>query len=137
LEGGVVFEGTLTHEDLLRLLQRASVYLHTARTEAFNTAIAESMALGVPVIGGARSGGVPYQLDYGRAGLLVDVGNHLAVADAIEKLIANEELGTTLRERAWSRVNRLCQPSVVIEAYEKIYQQLLAEPHSSRRQRSI
>jgi len=123
----VVFRGKLVHDDVVELLRRASLYVHTSRSEAFNTAIAEAMALGVPVVAGARSGGVPYQLDYGRAGVLVDVENPAAVADGIEQMLSPGDEQMQVRRAAWSRIERLCRPSVVIEAYERIYESLIAD----------
>lgn len=52
----------------------------------------EAMAIGIPVIAGSRSGGMPWTLDYGKAGLLVDVRSSEAIARGMETLVLNREL---------------------------------------------
>ena len=64
------------------------------------------MARGVPVVGGSRSGAVPWVLDFGRAGLLTDVRNPSEMAQAVITLItsadANQQFSSAGYRRAWS-----------------------------------
>ena len=67
---GIEFVGQVGHGELLdRLAAEVDVLVHPALEEAQPMALIEAMALGIPVIAGRRSGGVPWTLDEGRAGM--------------------------------------------------------------------
>ena len=87
LNGNVEFVGQLPHYDLLRrLCEEVDVLVHPAREEAQSMAIIESLAMGLAVIGGYRSGGVPWTLAEGKAGRLVDIDDPEAIAKAMIEL---------------------------------------------------
>jgi len=122
---GVEFFGPLPYAELLaRLAREVDVLVHPSLHESFSLAIAEAMALGVPVIGGIRSGGVPFTLDEGRAGLLVDVVSPKRLADAMLRLVGDPNLrlqvGCNGRESALRRF----RIEDVAAAYENGYQDL-------------
>ena len=107
LTAGVEFAGLAPNESLLqRLAQEADVLLHPALEESFCMAVAEAMALGLPVVGGKHSGAVPALLEYGRAGELVDVRSPREIADSLALLAADparrERLGARAFESALS-----------------------------------
>lgn len=84
---GVEFVGQVGHGELLdRLCAEVDVLVHPALEEAQPMALIEAMALGIPVIAGRRSGGVPWTLDDGRAGILVDVSSPAEIAQAMLEL---------------------------------------------------
>lgn len=87
----------------------------------------EAMSQGTPVIGGARSGAVPWVLAGGRAGLLVDVREPRAIAEAMEAVLTHEALGRRLghagHAHAWSHFRQ----SRVTDLYLDAYRRLLAE----------
>ena len=125
MERGIVFEGNMAHESLIDLLEIAVLYLHTSRTEACNTAIAEAMALGVPVIGRKNAGGVPWQLNYGRAGILVDFANYSQVAKEIKNITSNPADWDLLSKRSRERAISLYDGKRIFDEYEQIYQEML------------
>lgn len=88
--------------------------------------VIEAMALGIPVIGGARSGGVPWTLAEGRAGLLVDVSSPEAVAGAMERLASDVAAREDWGSRARSHVERRFHIRAVADAYESVYSELLS-----------
>ena len=85
--------------------------------------IIEAMSLGIPVIGGQHSGGVPWTLANGQAGLLVDVNSPAAIAGAMVELANDKnrraEWGMCARKLAESRY----RIGAVAEAYEALYRQ--------------
>lgn len=87
-------------------------------------ALLEALALGVPVIAGEDSGGTRWTLDEGRAGLLVDITDPAAVADAMKELASPDE-----REKWAQRGLDLARGRFhirhVADAYERIYTELL------------
>jgi glycosyltransferase involved in cell wall biosynthesis len=86
LTDGIMFVGPLTHDLVLDSLARADILVHPALEESCCMVIAEAQLSGVAVIGGAHSGGVPWQLDYNRAGRLVDVQTTSSLAKAMKEL---------------------------------------------------
>jgi len=71
--------GSLAPQALDALLARASVFLHTARHEAFGRAMAEAQAAGLPVVARPTTGAVSI-LRPGTTGLLADSPAALAAA---------------------------------------------------------
>lgn len=73
--------------------------------EAFGFAIAEGMAHAKPVVA-TRVGGIPEVIEHGTTGLLVERGNHDALARAILRLIADPQLRTKYGEAGYRKAQR-------------------------------
>ena len=67
----VIFYGFLPGENLMKILPKYDILLHTALEETFGNIFIESMISGVPIIAGKKSGAAP-EIVKGN-GLLVDV----------------------------------------------------------------
>lgn len=89
LAGGVDFIGPISNLEVADLLEAADVLTHPSREEACGMAIAEAQLASTAVIGGANSGGVGWTLDYGVAGVLVDIESAEQIAGAIVALADN------------------------------------------------
>jgi glycosyltransferase involved in cell wall biosynthesis len=99
LTDGVDFVGPTDHRALLsRIAREADVLVHPSRVEACPMTLIEGMAMGVPLVAGARSGGVPWVLDQGTAGMLADVGSPASLATAMVRLGADHGLRTRLAQ---------------------------------------
>ena len=72
---------------------------------------------GLPIVGGRRSGGVPWTLDEGRCGLLVDVRDPGAIAEGILRLFADPGLATQLGQAARSRAVTTFGADAVVRGY--------------------
>jgi glycosyltransferase involved in cell wall biosynthesis len=93
---GVLFMGHLSHADVLRQLrEHTDAFVHPTLEESFGSSILEAMSQRVPVIAGADSGAVPWILDDGRAGMLVDVTSPESIRNGMETMM----IDTALRER--------------------------------------
>lgn len=71
------------------------VLLHPSSAEGLGTAVIDAMALGVPPIA-FRVGGLPELIEDGRSGLLVPAGDTAAFAAAVERLVQDTDLRSTL-----------------------------------------
>lgn len=90
LATGIQFIGKISHNELMcHMTHHVHLLIHPAKEESFGMAPLEATALGIPVIGGKNSGGVPYVLDGGPAGILVDIKSPQNIADAACDLLAN------------------------------------------------
>ena len=130
---GVVFHGATPHEQLMNDMQQMDVLLHPALEESCPMTLIEAMALGLPVIGGADSGGVPWVLGYGTAGILTDVRNPTAMYQAMLDLLAEPERYQRLSAAARSRSLAEFSPKPVAERYLNLYQQALEVQAPERR----
>jgi glycosyltransferase involved in cell wall biosynthesis len=110
----VVFHGALPHEEVLELYRSAAVVClpcvvaSTGDRDGLPTSVLEAMALGVPVVTTAVNGLRELVID-GQTGLVVPERDPPALADALERLLADGRLaervavgGRELVERRYS-----------------------------------
>jgi len=127
LDKNVEFAGDIPYPHLMsRLAEEVDILVHPSLEESFSMVIAEAMALGIPVIGGRKSGGVPFTLEYGQAGILVDVTSHEKVSEAMVNLAADpsfrNQIGKSARRSARSRFHDSVVTDQYIQAYLNILQ---------------
>lgn len=84
-KGRVTFTGQLSHEDVLRYLRAADIYVLSSRTEGLSHTLLEALAVGTPSVA-SRVGGNPEVVTDGIDGLLVPPDNPAALADAVRRL---------------------------------------------------
>lgn len=125
LSDGVRFLGAVDHPDLLDLLRKVDLFVHPSLEESFGLVLAEAMAQGTPVIGGLASGAVPWVL--GDAGLLVDVSDPSAIADAIGKILGDDDLWLHYSRSGRANVESRFSESAVVESYLTVYRKVLGE----------
>lgn len=85
--------------------------------------VAEAMALGVPVIGGSRSGAVPWVI--GGGGLLADVTSPQAICEAMLGLLVEPAVYARCRETALERSRKIFSAEIVVNQYEQIYRDVV------------
>ena len=123
----VMFLGPLGRDDVLRRMRGATVLTHPSREEAFGMTLIEAMAQGTPVIAGKRSGAVPWVLEGGKAGLLVDVEDPRAIADGIVAVLTEPSLRQQLADAGYRRAWKSFRQSQVTELYLDAYRRVLNE----------
>lgn len=99
LDAGVSFQGPVSRPELQGLMRSARLFVHPSREESFGMVVLEAMSLGLPVVGGARSGAVPWLLQDG-AGLAVDVMSPGAIARGVVSLLADRRLAARIGKQA-------------------------------------
>lgn len=121
----VSFLGEVSESEKTELFSRAYVsVLPSLVGESFGVVILESFASGTPVVA-SRVGGIPEVVEDGVDGLLVEPGDIMELADALEALFADKRL--------WARLSRnslrKCLERFSIEKigglYEEIYNEAL------------
>jgi glycosyltransferase involved in cell wall biosynthesis len=103
LKDRVEYVPGLYGDDLYRAYAESSVYVLPSLWEGVPTSILEAMYFGGAVIS-SRVGVVPYQLDNGRCGVLVDPGDTESLAAALRRLMGNEAERCRLMHGARQRV---------------------------------
>jgi glycosyltransferase involved in cell wall biosynthesis len=128
MDAGIEFAGQMPYETVMdRLAAEVDVLVHPALEESFGMTFIETMAMGLPTIGGRSSGAVPWVLDGGRAGLLVDVTRAEPVAKAMIGLADDAAERRELGRRGKSFAESRFHIRVVADAYEKIYSELAGQ----------
>lgn len=121
LHAGVHFVGEVDRADLRRqLAARASVFVHPSREESFGMAIAEAMALGLPVVAGRATAEM---LEGGECGVMADVESPAALAEAMLQLAGDAALRTRLSRTAAESARRRFGMSSVLVAYTAVCQE--------------
>lgn len=129
LDAGVDFRGHTSQAVFHPFLaEQTDVLLHPALLESHPLAITEAMALGVPVLGGRASGGVPWTLDEGRAGALTDVQDPVQIADALEDLASHPEKRAHLARAGWEHAHHFFREESMVNAYLRAYNLVLSAP---------
>jgi glycosyltransferase involved in cell wall biosynthesis len=127
LIAGVEFAGEVAYATLLqRLATEVDVLVHPARAEALSMAVAEAMAIGLPVIAGATTGGMSYLLEGGRVGVLVNITSPAEVAEAMLCLAQDTGLRWRIGRLAHQSAQQHFNPSDVLTRYFAAYERLLA-----------
>lgn len=106
------FTGALTHDKLMALMRGADVFVLNSSYEGLSHLLLESLSSGVPTVA-TRVGGNPEVIRDGENGLLVPVGDTLALADAIARLVSDDELSQKLSEEAKKAKDRFSTERMV------------------------
>jgi glycosyltransferase involved in cell wall biosynthesis len=106
-------------------MRRASVFVLSSLFEGFGNVLAEALALGVPVASTRCPVGPEEIISDGETGLLVPTGDDKALAQAIVRLLQDEDLRHKLAANGPVRAADLALPRVVSQ-YEQLFHHLLA-----------
>jgi glycosyltransferase involved in cell wall biosynthesis len=102
LNDNVVFTGEISHEDLLKLLCRADLFVMTSYQEGFPTVACEAAAAGVPLIVSNRP--AMNEVFTNENALLVNPGDSIELANTIIKSLENKDELAKLAEKATTMV---------------------------------
>lgn len=115
-----------SREEVARLLRRAAVLLHLARSESACLAVVEAQAAGTPVVA-SHVWGLPQHL---HSGAVVPAGNVQVAANAVLRLI-----GARVPAATRGRIRRLHDPRRAAGAYAEAYRWLRLGQEMDRRGR--
>lgn len=118
----VEFRGAKPHLMFLKELgSEIDIWVHPSRTEAHPISICEAIQAGCPVIAGRSSGAVPWTLDDGRAGILVDIEDPAEIAQAMLGLVRNRELALELVSYGRAMILSKWNPNRIVEMHLEYY----------------
>jgi len=113
---GVRFVGPVNRSELRTLMGDCSVFAHPSLEESFGMVVLEAMAVGVPVLGGHRSGAVPWLLAEG-AGLVVDVRRPSTIAEGLLRLLTDIPFARLTALRGHERASERFDVNQVARSY--------------------
>jgi len=126
IDQGIEFIGHTDYNDLMtRLNNEIDILVHPSLEESFSMVSIEAISLGIPVIAGKNSGGLPWTLNNGKAGILVNVTKPQEIADAMQELTTNLTKREALIKTAFIHVKEKFHISVVTDAYLDTYKDVL------------
>jgi glycosyltransferase involved in cell wall biosynthesis len=122
LDAGVTFVGALSHHELLRRVnEEADVIVLPSLNESFSIVAAEGMALRKPIVAGESAAGVREVLGNGECGILVDVKDGHAIAQAMLRLARDGEYRNDMARKGFERASSLYRLEAVVRQYEALY----------------
>ena len=122
----IEFRGLLSHQDFLTYLaSEVDIWVHPSRIEAHPITICEAIQAGCPVIAGRCSGGVAWTLDYGRAGVLVDIENPDDIAAAMLSLVQDRQRANSLVSYGRQMIQERFSPERVIDMHLRFYEEVI------------
>ncbi|SFM62020.1 glycosyltransferase family 4 protein [Marinobacter zhejiangensis] len=110
-------------KDIGNWLAALDLLVFPSLQEGLGSTILEAMQHGVPVVA-ARAGGIPDILDDGSNGLLVNPGDVDGLADAVSRMLADEELRARLVEGGYQTLPRF-SPERNASSYLALYRDIL------------
>lgn len=99
VEDKITFTGKLPKQAWIELAQECDVFINTTNYDNLPVSVIEAMALGMPVVS-TNAGGVPYIIEDGVNGLLVEKEDVHAMAIAVQKLLKDALIAAQLSENA-------------------------------------
>ncbi|NQX77346.1 glycosyltransferase family 4 protein, partial [Gilvibacter sp.] len=108
----------INQEQWIGFGQKATVFLNTSTTDNQPLSVLEAQAMGLPVVSTAV-GGMPFLIDNGAEGFLVDQQEPDAMADAVLKILKDESLYKSMSEKALARAQQHDWP-LILEKWKSI-----------------
>lgn len=104
--------------------------------------IAEALSVGLPVIAGRMTAGVPWQLNDGKAGVLVDVNDPESMARAVLDLTTDPKRWAGFSAAGRARARSLFAADRVVDQYMLQYEaacaaSVVSAPHGARARQTV
>ncbi len=117
-------------EDTSRFLESLDVFVLCSRSEGHPLAMTQAMAAGLPIV--ATRCGIEALVVHGEQALLVDVGDHEALALAIRSIGASTTLATALGTSARRLASERYSIERTVRSYQSLYRELAACAYPAR-----
>lgn len=114
----VVFTGFRT--DVNQLLRGMDLFTLTSHHEGLGSSVMDAMYCGLPVVA-TRAGGLPELVRDGETGLLVPVGDHAAVADALVQLLRDAARRHRYGAQAHRHARDTFAAATMVRRYAELY----------------
>ena len=123
----VEFIGAVRPDAMGHWYDEADVYLNASDIDNMPNSIIEAFACGLPVVT-TRAGGIPYVVEHERNGLLVDCGDHDALAAAALRLLDDPVLAQRVIAEALRDVDEQYTWDAVRDRWTSLYRRLAHAP---------
>lgn len=124
LESKIKIAGCIPHAELLQAYARAAIMVVPSFEETAPMALAQAMAAGKPVVA-TPVGGIPWMVEDGVTGYLVDAGDIQGLASRMIDLLLDEPRQKRMGRAAKEKAQELFVADVVAERTVQVYRELL------------
>ena len=97
------------------------VFVLPSRAEAFGSVFAEAALCWLALIG-TNVGGIAEQIEHGHNGLLVPVGDAMALSHALEKVVIDPRFRYNLARAAWEKAKKTYSLNRVLRQLKSVYE---------------
>ena len=118
------FLGFVSREKLVELYQNATIYLMPSHYEGLPTVLLEAMSCGLPVVATSVSGNLDV-LTSGKDGILVPLKSPMKMAEAVSRLLDDENLRKDLGENARKTIEERFTWDVITNKFLEYYEFLI------------
>jgi glycosyltransferase involved in cell wall biosynthesis len=124
LEDNVHLLGRLPAQGIREELEVASVFALTSFQENAPMVVAEALAAGVPVVTSNRCG-MPYMVEHGKTGLLVEPDDHESVAGHLLEILRSQTVRAEMSENAKNFAALAYHPDAVANETMRVYAEVM------------
>ena len=121
----VTYLGTIPQQELIRIYQKASIFILPSFWEAFPVTILEALSFETPVIT-TPVGGNPEVIRNFENGILVPINNPLKLAEAINFMLDNKDNINKMGRKGRELVTKNFSVEVVAKRLRRIYQRIIS-----------
>lgn len=112
--------------DVPELLAQAHLFVFSSIFEGLGIAVLEAAAAKLPIVA-SKIDGILDIIKDGESGILVEPKNPAALAEAMHKMLTNEEMARNLAEGAYTHVKNNFDVGAVVKKYEDLYENLTSK----------
>jgi glycosyltransferase involved in cell wall biosynthesis len=125
VDGLVTFLGQVMPDNVMSILNKATMVIIPSRQEAFSLVALEAALMARPVVA-TRVGGLPEVVAQKQTGLLVEQDDSRAIAEAIEFLLEHPKTATEMGNASRRRAQEVFGWKRYENAYDLIYRRLIS-----------
>lgn len=125
-EKNLRFAGRVAPEDVPTWLEIADVFTLVSPSEGFPCALAEAMSAGLASVVSDIPGNRQL-IESGRHGLLVPVGDSMAIAQALIQILENDAMRARMAEESRKRVVENYSTAKIADRYETLFRESLSQ----------
>ena len=127
----ISFQKGVDHEEAMALVANCTVFVLPSRAEGVPRVLIEAMAARKPVLS-TRVSGIPYLVEEGQSGLLVDPDDVDGLASKMDQLLKDPGLAHQLEEKGHRRAMRDFSEARYVEQFHEMLKTLVGEKRVAR-----
>jgi glycosyltransferase involved in cell wall biosynthesis len=126
LEKNILFTGYIGNQDLPRYLDMCDIFVFHSTFETFGIVLAEAMMAKKPIVS-VNTTAIPEVVEDGKNGLIVEPLNPAAMANAISKLIEDDELREKIARKGYEKASKEYNWDTIAPRYEQVLKKATME----------
>lgn len=117
------FHGEVSNQEIFEALNTSHLFIHPSIEESFGVVLIEAMSLGLPTVGGKKSGAVPWVI--GNENLLIDIKNANILTNKIQEILEQDEIYSSISLLCYQNVLTRFSAKRVTNEYLNYYREII------------